>query len=108
MAQTQFASSSKSEGIALGQATHVGVSTCVFQIDAAPTWTGSFQPVKKVAGSSTWRNVYYLNHLNNTTQTAAITGSGVFSMDITGCDAAISHSLSTSGSVVFNYSIVRN
>lgn len=108
MAQTQFVSSSKSEAVYLGQGTNVGNSTLVFQIDASAGWTGTFQPQKKVAGSNVYRSVYYINHLNDTVQTAAITGSGIFSTDITGCDAQMTHTMTVSGSIVFTYDIVRN
>jgi hypothetical protein len=108
MALTSAVSSSQSERITLGQGVDLGMCTGIFQINTSPTWTGSLQPVKRLAGAPTFTTCSYTVHLNGTTSNAAITGSGVFSLDVSGCDLAANHSMTASGSATFVFSLNRN
>lgn len=108
MALTTAVSSSQTETIRIGQGLDSGVSTTLVHVTASPTWTGSLQPIKRAAGAVTFFTSSYINHLNNSSTNAAITGSGIYSFDATGCDIALGHSMTTSGSLAVVYTIARN
>jgi hypothetical protein len=106
MAQALFVSSSQSELIQIGEGVNGFKSTTMLQVEVMPGWTGSLGLRKKVNTAQLFTTSSYTKELNGSSDNAAITGSGLFSLNSTGCALAVSHTMTVSGSVVISYSSV--